>query len=73
MKTGFLEEVPEQKSWVRLQSLFLTLTAMYLTVISPFRPVSFEILLLVVLAAVAPKVVQKFAELKTTGKVNDNK
>jgi len=70
MRTGFLEENPGEKSWVRLQSLWFTTLASYLIMVSPFRAISLEIFIITVAAAVAPKVVQKFAENKTFNKAS---
>jgi hypothetical protein len=66
--SGFLEEDNGSKSFVRLQSLLLTIlfiaVVVYQTLHSTFN---FEVLLLLAAFATGPKVVQKFVEAKGNG------
>jgi hypothetical protein len=66
MKTGFLEEAPGNSSFVRLQSLLMTVLFMAVTLWQTYHGhFDFEILLLLAAFATGPKVVQKFVESKT--------
>lgn len=58
----FFSENNGRLSNVRLMSFICLLVALILAVYSIFRPVTFEIFLVLIVAAFAPKVIQKFAE-----------
>lgn len=66
MKTGYFDEAPGVKSSIRLQ-MFLTL--MFAFAVIGYQvwqaKVDFELAMLLLVAAFTPKVVQKFAEVKT--------
>lgn len=64
MKTGFFEEQPGIKSWIRLAGTYCLLLAGFVVVNSTLKCKDVPIDLIVVLlsAGVAGKVAQKFAE-----------
>lgn len=65
MKTGFLEEAPCVKSFVRLQSLLLTVLFMVVAGWEAYKgEVNVELLIILGSLAVIPKVFQKFVESK---------
>jgi len=66
MKIGFLQEAPGQYSFVRLQSLMMTVLFIVVTLWQTYNShFDFEILLLLAAFATGPKIVQKFIETKT--------
>lgn len=65
--SGFLEEADGSKSYVRLQSLVLTILFVAVVSFQAYKGnFNFEILLLLASFATGPKVIQKFMEAKTT-------
>lgn len=72
MKTKFLEETPGVKSWTRLQSLLTLCFFFLITAYQVYKEtVNFELILLLMVGAIAPKLIQKFAEQKTGVVKND--
>jgi len=61
--TYFWEETPSVHSWARLQGLFTLLYTFWITHIQIMNDnVSIELISLYLIASVAPKTIQKFAE-----------
>ena len=66
-KSGFLEESTGEKSFVRLQSLLLTILFIAVVCYQAYKAeFNFEVLLLLVSFATGPKVVQKFVETRVS-------
>ena len=64
-ETYFWEEAPGVHSWARLQGLFTLLYTFWITHIQIVNDnVSIELISLYLVASVAPKTIQKFAEQK---------
>jgi len=73
MKTKFLEEAPGVKSYVRLQSLLFLAFFFVITAYQVYqKTVDFELVLLLMVGAISPKLIQKFAEEKTQRNKQDN-
>ena len=69
MKTKFLEESPGVQSYQRLQSLVLLILFCVVTCYQTWNEViNFEVLVLLAVAATAPKLIQKYAEEKKPSK-----
>jgi hypothetical protein len=65
-KIGFLNESTGERSYIRLQSLMLTVLFMAVVCYQAYKgEFSFEVLLLLASFATGPKVVQKFVEAKS--------
>ena len=64
--TKFLEESPGVRSYQRLQSLMMIVFFFIITGYQVYKSsVDFELILLLMVGALAPKLIQKFAENKT--------
>lgn len=68
MKTRFLEESPGVQSWQRLQSLLMLAFFFVITGYQVFtgKEIQFEFTTLLMVGALAPKLIQKFAEAKNS-------
>jgi hypothetical protein len=65
MKTKFLEEAPGVQSYQRLQSLILLITFVVVTLYQIYNElINFDVLVLLAVASTAPKLIQKFTEVK---------
>ena len=68
MKTGFFEESPGQRSWMRLAGSYLLLLAGFIIVMDVLnnKPTDLTLIITLISAAIGGKVAQKISEAKTT-------